>query len=82
MMFVQTLYHVCEVQIQNLNFLEINCSRIIIAQINISFIRNKFEDVVNVVRSNVDIPMISEIKIDDSFPTTQFLIEGLQYNIG
>ena len=39
--------------------------------------RNKFEALVNRVRGNVDILMISETKIDDSFPPTQFLIEGL-----
>ena len=35
-----------------------------------------FEDLVNGVRGNVDILLISETKIDDSFPLTQFLIEG------
>ena len=53
-----------------------NLHRIIIAQININSIRNKFEALVNGVRGNVDILMISETKIDDSFPLTQFLIEG------
>ena len=54
-----------------------NLHRIIIAQININSIRNKFKALVNGVRGNVDILMISETKIDDSFPPTQFLIEGL-----
>ena len=53
-----------------------NLHRIIIAQININSIRHKFEALVNGVRGNVDILMISETKIDDSFPLTQFLIEG------
>ena len=35
-----------------------------------------FEALVNGVRGNVDILLISETKIDDSFPLTQFLIEG------
>ena len=50
--------------------------RIIIAQININPIRNKFEALVNGVRGNVNILMISETKIDDSFPSKQFLIDG------
>ena len=54
-----------------------NLHLIQIAQININSIRNKFEALVNGLSSNVDILMISEIKIDDSFPLTQFLIEGL-----
>ena len=47
--------------------------RIIIAQINTNSIRNKFKALVNGVRGNVDILMISETNIDDSFPVTQFL---------
>ena len=54
-----------------------NLHRIVIVQININSIRNKFE-----VLLNVDILIISETKIDDSFPLTQFLIEGLQHHIG
>ena len=56
-----------------------NLHRIIIDQININSVRNKFEDLVNGVRGNVDILIISETKIDDSSPPpppTQFLIEG------
>ena len=53
-----------------------NIDRIIIAQININSIRNRFEALVNEVRGNVDILMISKTKTDDSFPPTQFLIEG------
>ena len=59
-----------------------NLHRIIIAQININSIRHKFEAVVNGVRDNVDILMISETKTVNSFPLTQFLIEGLQHHIG
>ena len=39
-----------------------------IAQININSIRNKFETLVSVVTSDIDIAMISETKIDESFP--------------
>ena len=59
-----------------------NLHCLIIAQININSIRNKFEALVNGITDNVDILMISETKIDDSFPLTQFLIEGLQHHIG
>ena len=43
----------------------------VIAQINISSIRNKFETLVSVVTSDVDILKISETKIDESFPLSQ-----------
>ena len=49
-----------------------NLHRIIIAQININSIRNKFEALVNGVRGNVDILMISETKINNSFPQHKF----------
>ena len=48
----------------------------IIAQININSIRNKFETLVSLVTSDIDILMISETKIDESFPLSQFMIDG------
>ena len=53
-----------------------NLHRTLIAQINVNSIRNKFEALVNRVRGSVDIVMISETEIDDSFLPRQFLIEG------
>ena len=53
-----------------------NLNRVIIAQININSIRNKFDALVSDIRGNIDILMISETKIDNSFPTRQFLIDG------
>ena len=53
-----------------------NPHRIIIGHLNINSIRNKFESLVTFVGNNLDILMISETKIDDSFPESQFLIEG------
>ena len=53
-----------------------NLNRVIIAQININSIRNKFDALVSGIRGNVDILMTSETKIDDSSPTRQFLING------
>ena len=38
--------------------------------------RNKFELIKNSIKDNIDIFMISETKLDDSFPLGQFLIEG------
>ena len=53
-----------------------NPHRIIIGYLNINSIRNKFESLVTFVGNNLDILMISETKIDDTFPESQFLIEG------
>ena len=53
-----------------------NPHRIIIGHLNINSIRNKSESLVTFVGNNLDILMISETKIDDTFPESQFLIEG------
>ena len=42
----------------------------------INSIRNKFESLVSFVGNNLDILMVSETRIDDTFPESQFLIEG------
>ena len=48
----------------------------IIAQLNINSLRNKFDSLVRMLHNNLDILLISETKIDSSFPTAQFQIEG------
>ena len=53
-----------------------NLSRVIISQININSIRNKIELLSEAVFGNIDILMVSETKIDMSFPTSQFIIQG------
>ena len=45
-----------------------NPSRIIFGQININSIRNKFDLLMNIIKNEIDILMISETKIDSSFP--------------
>ena len=49
-----------------------NPSRIIFGQININSIRNKFDLLMNIIKNEIDILMISETKIDNSFPVSQF----------
>ena len=49
-----------------------NSKRLVIGHININSIRNKFEALKEIVNDNVDILMISETKLDDSFPIYQF----------
>lgn len=50
-----------------------NCP--IVAQLNINFIR-KFQFLEKKVCDNLDILVISETKVDDSCPSTQFLLNG------
>ena len=53
-----------------------NPYRVIIGHININSIINKFESLVKYVKNNLDILMVSETKIDATFPESQFLMEG------
>ena len=53
-----------------------NSNRLIFAQLNINAIKNKFDSLVELVEENVDILLILETKVDSSFPTAQFLIDG------
>ena len=53
-----------------------NPNRIIIAHLNISSIRNKFEILKEVVGNKIDVLLISETKLDNPFPLNQFILEG------
>ena len=39
-------------------------------------LRNKFEFLISLIKDNIDVLMISETKLDKSFPTSQFMING------
>ena len=47
----------------------------VLAQLNISSIKNKIEFFVKQVKSNLDVLIISETKTVDSFPNVNFLID-------
>ena len=51
-------------------------SKIIVGHLNFNSIKNKFDALVHQVQGNIDIPMISETKLDESFPLVQFLLDG------
>ena len=53
-----------------------NLNLLILAHFNINSVSNKFDQLVNGIKGNIDVLMISETKLDDSFPSMQFLIEG------
>ena len=63
------VFSICEVRKNYIN-------NIILAHININSIRNKFEMLCEYIRGNVDLLLISETKIDESFPSSQFHIPG------
>ena len=51
-------------------------NQLIIGQLNINSIRNKFEDLKLIVRGNIDILIITESKLDKTFNSNQFNIYG------
>ena len=53
-----------------------NVNRVIIGSLNINSLAPKFEELKAVIRTNLDILIIQETKLDDSFPPGQFLIDG------
>ena len=46
-----------------------------IGHLNINSLRNKFEMLIDIVKGTVDILVISETKLDASFPLSQFCID-------
>ena len=44
--------------------------------LNINLLRNKFESIKKIICQNFDIFLVSETKLDESFPSNQFSISG------
>ena len=53
-----------------------NVDRLIIGHLNINSLRNKFEALKIITKGNLDILIITETKLDDTFPINQFIIDG------
>ena len=53
-----------------------NKDRVIITHLNINSIRNKIDMLSDLVKGKVDILCITETKLDETFPTSNFLIDG------
>ena len=58
-----------DIKIKNLN-------RLVIGHININSFRNKFDSLKFIFKGNIDILVITETKLDESFPIQQFFVEG------
>ena len=57
-----------------------NLKNIIIGQLNINSLRNKFYDLAELMKGKLDILVITETKLDNTFPEKQFFIPGYIYN--
>ena len=55
-----------------------NQNKLVTADININSLRNKFQLLTKKAKRDVGILLISETKIDESFPDSQFKIDGFR----
>ena len=53
-----------------------NFDRLIIGNLNINSLSSKFDQLKLLIQGKIDILIITETKLDDSFPTEQFTISG------
>ena len=53
-------------------------NNIVIGQININFIREKFGCLKDIIGTSNDMLLISETKLNDTFPQGQFVINGFR----
>ena len=53
-----------------------NINRLIIAQLNINSLWKKFESLQHLINKNIDVLLISETRIDSSFLSVQFYLQG------
>ena len=53
-----------------------NVDRLIIGHLNINSLRNKFEMLREIIQDKLDILLISETKVDPSFLSSQFTLDG------
>ena len=61
-------------EIRNLRLRNIN--KVIVGNININSLPNKCEQLKELVMKYIDVLVITETKLDNSFPTLQFLVKG------
>ena len=58
------------------NICIINMNRLVLGHLNINSLRTKFDFLCEQIKGSIDVFMISESKLDDSFPHGQLLIDG------
>ena len=49
-----------------------NINKLIFVQLNVNSLRNKFESPQHTINKHIDVLLISETKVDSSFPSVQF----------
>ena len=54
-----------------------NIAKTVICNLNIKYISQKFDALTETTTGNIEISMILEVRLEESFPKSQFLIKGL-----
>ena len=54
---------------------------VVIGHLNINALANKIDALKIVIKDKVDILVLVETKLNDSFPINQFVIEGLYHSL-
>ena len=67
-------YHHIFTSLRNIRIANLN--NVIIAQLNINSLRNKFHALKEMISGNIDILVLTETKLDGTFPRSQFRIPG------
>ena len=58
-----------------------NSKRLVFRNLNINAINNKFEQLKHIIKNNIDVLILTERKLDSSFPCGQFSINGFVKSI-
>ena len=53
-----------------------NSKRLVFGNLNINSINNKFEQLKYIIKNNNDVLIVTETKLESSFPSGQFSIDG------
>ena len=53
-----------------------NINNVIVSLLNVNSFSSKFDDIKFLIKENVDVAIFVETKIDDSYPNSQFMIDG------
>ena len=65
--------------ISQMKKLRLNPKNIIFSYLNINSVQNKFQNMSGLILENVDILIVTDTKLDSSFPVTQFVIPGFHH---
>lgn len=56
-----------------------NLHKVIIATLNVASLPNKFDQLKSTIGNNIDVLVLTETKLDDSFPSSQFILDGYSF---